>query len=74
MRHADPFDGYGAPAPVVLVTLDQTTVRALCDAGYVSSRDYVELAAANGWQADPAIRARAAEAAGPPIDASDLYA
>lgn len=72
MQHADPFPP--APAPVGLVTLDQTTVRALCDAGYVSSRDYVEFAAANGWQPDPAIRARAADLAGPAISDADLYA
>ena len=72
MQHADPFPG--AVAPVGLGTLDQTTVRALCDAGYLTARDYVATAAAQGWQSDPAILARAAEAAGPPIDTSDLYA
>lgn len=72
MQHADPFPG--SPAPVGLATLDQTTVRALCDAGYVTDRDYVALAAASGWQPDPVIRARAAELAGPAISDADLYA
>ncbi|GEP00526.1 hypothetical protein [Methylobacterium haplocladii] len=50
--------------------LDQATVRALCDAGFISSRDYVDMAAVQGWQPDPVIRARLARLA-PPIPQRD---
>lgn len=72
MPHADPFPGSAAPAD--LGALDQTTVRALCDSGYVTNRDYVDLALAQGWAPDPAIRARAAEIVSPVVSDADLYA
>ena len=46
--------GIAAAAPV----LDQATVRALCDAGYMTSRDYIDLAKANGWAPSAYLRER----------------
>ena len=49
MPHANPSAASSHANPVALDTLDPTTVRALCDAGYMTARAYVDLAAANGW-------------------------
>ena len=43
-----------AAAPV----LDQATVRAVCDARYMTNRDYIDLAKANSWAPSAYLRKR----------------
>lgn len=45
------------PRRVALDTLDQATVRALTDSGYLGHADYVALARANGWRGAEVIAA-----------------
>lgn len=45
------------PRRVALDTLDQATVRALTDSGYLDHADYVALARANGWRGAEVIAA-----------------
>lgn len=49
-----------ADAPPVL---DQATVRALCEAGFLPTREYVAIAAEQGWQPDAFLRERERRAA-----------